>query len=156
MKHPHVPLLVVVVVAALAVAACAGTSTSQTSTPATPPPGTQTPSAKTAACNGLATVNEALTSLSNVNAKTTVGEVKAAQTKIANTLVAIQTRIPADSGDRLNQIKSANEQLGAKIQGYPDTTPIGQTSAQVQDLKAMVGNAQSKTTQLASTLNCTP
>lgn len=163
MRHSRVALLTVLIVALLAVAACTTTSPTATSptgaatAPATTSPsGTATASAKTAACNGLATVNQALTSVAGLNANTTVGEVKAAQVKVTNALNAIDALIPSASGDLLNQVKSANEQVAAAIQPYPDSTPIGQTSAKVQDLKAAVANAQTKTTQLASTLQCPP
>jgi hypothetical protein len=151
MRHLRMSLLAVMTVALLAVAACSGTST-----PATSPSGTSTVTAKSAACNGLATLNQALNSSSNFNASTTVGEVKAAQAKVSSALNAIDALIPAASGELLGQIKSANDQLAAAIQNYPDSTPIGQTSANIQDLKTAVGNAQSKTTQLASALKCAP
>ncbi|HEX9414981.1 MAG TPA: hypothetical protein VF916_15870 [Ktedonobacterales bacterium] len=151
MRRRYVSLLVVMLVALLMLAACASDFARATSSS-----GTATTTAKTAACNGLATVNQALASLSSINVDTTVGDVHTAQQKVTNALSAIQSRIPSDSGTTLSQIKEANDQLAAKIQGYPDETPIGQTSAKIQDLKATVASVQSKTTHLASALKCTP
>jgi hypothetical protein len=85
-----------------------------------------------------------------------VGDVKTAQRRVTNTLNAIASRIPSADGQLLSQLRSANAQLTAKIAGYPDETPIGQTSVKVQDLKARVATAQSKTSSLASKLNCAP
>ena len=160
MRRCYVSLLSLVVVvsfALLTLAACASDAALATAPSSTaPPPGTPTVTAKTVACNGLAKANEALASLSSVNASTTVGDVKTAQEKVTNALNAIQSRIPSGDRQLLNQIRSANDQLTAKIQDYPDTTPIGQTSAKIQNLKATVVSAQSKTTRLASRLRCTP
>lgn len=149
MRRRYVWTLVVMLVATLMLAACGSNST-----PAASPSGTSTAPAKTAVCNGVTGINQALTSLSGVSVNSTVGQVKSAQQRVANRLNAIESRMPSGSGALLSQIKSANDQLATKIQGYPDTTPIGQTSVNIQDLKATVANAQAQTARLATALNC--
>ncbi len=151
MRRPYAIMVVITLVALLMVAACGANST-----PATSPSGTATTSAKTAACNGLAKVNQVMMSLLNINVDTTVGDIQSAQQKVTTALAAIESKIPNASGDLLNQIKSANQQLTEKLQGYPPDTPIGQTSATVQDLKTNVASAQAKTTLLAAALKCPP
>lgn len=150
MRRRYAWTLVVMLVAILMLAACDSNTTSSVS-----PSGTATAPVKTIACNGITTINQALTSLSSVNASTTVGDVKAAQRKVTSTLNAIESLIPSDSGALLGQIRSANDQLTAKVQGYPDATPIGQTSVAIQDLKTNVASAQAKTALLATALKCT-
>src|SRR5215472_15128733 len=143
----------------LAVAACGGTTATGTATatkaPASPTAmSTSTAVAQSALCDGVTNINQALTSLSNVNADTTVGEVRAAQVKVTNAVNAIHSKVPTADGTLLSEITTANAQLTAKLAGYTDSTPIGHTSETVQDVKTKVSNAQGKTTQLADTLNC--
>jgi hypothetical protein len=108
------------------------------------------------ACSGLAAINATLATLLNANVNTTVGDVKAVQQKVATTLNAVESRVPSSSEGRVGQITSANEQLGAKIAGYPDATPIGQTLDTVQNLKTNVASAQAKTVLLATAIKCPP
>jgi hypothetical protein len=116
---------------------------------------TSTAVAQSAACNGITNINQALASLSSVNASTTVGDVRAAQLKVINAVNAIHSQVPTADGTLLSQITTANAQLTAKLAGYTDSTPIGHTSDTVQDVKTKVSDAQAKTTQLADKLNCT-
>jgi hypothetical protein len=115
---------------------------------------TSTAVAQSALCNGVTNINQALVSLSSVNADTTVGEVRAAQVKVTNAVNAIHSRVPTADGTLLSQITTANAQLTAKLAGYPDSTPIGHTSETVQDVKTKVSDTQDKTAQLANKLNC--
>lgn len=149
MRQSHVSLLIVLLVAVLTLAACGSATTAPPS-----PSGSPTVSAKSVACDGLATINKALASLSETKSSTTVGDVQAAQQKVTNALNAIASKIPAASGPLLDQIKSANDQVAAKIAGYPPETPIGQTSVNIQNFKSAVATVQSKTTALASALQC--
>lgn len=149
MRPFHGSLLIVLLIMMLTLAACGSSSAT------TPPPsGSSTSSAKAAACNGLSTINQALTSLSGTQVDTTVGDVQAAQQKVTNAVNTIASKIPATSGQLLDQIKAANDQLTAKLAGYPPNTPIGQTSVKVQDVKTTAASAQSKTTAIASRLKC--
>ena len=148
MRPSRVSLLIVLLIMMLMLAAC-GSSSATTQ----PPAGSSTSSAKATACNGLSTINQALTSLSGTQVNTTVGDVQAAQQKVTNAVNTI-AKIPAASGPLLDQIKAANDQLTAKLAGYPPNTPIGQTSVKVQDVKTTAASAQSKTTAIASRLKC--
>jgi hypothetical protein len=111
-------------------------------------------SAKAIACKGVTTINQALISLANISVSTTVGDVKAAQTKVANAVNAIQARVSTNDEGLLSQVSAANGKLAETIKDYPDQSPIGQTSTSVQDIKARVADAQSKTERLASALTC--
>ncbi len=154
-----------VLVCLLAVAACGGTSTTAatatTATTATKVPdspaavSTSTAVAQSALCSGVTNINQALVSLSSVNASMTVGDVRAAQVKVNSAVDAIHSRVPTADGTLLSQITTANAQLTAKLAGYTDSTPIGHTSDTVQDVKTKVSDTQAKTTQLADKLNCT-
>jgi hypothetical protein len=146
MKRPFASVVALMLAALLMLAACGSSPSSATS-----PFGG---SAKAAACSGLTTISQTLTSLLSVNANTTVGDVKAVQAKVTNALNAIESRVPNASGQLVNQIRSANDQLTAKLQGYPDSTPIGRTSATIQDIRARAASAQAKTTLLATALRC--
>jgi hypothetical protein len=80
--------------------------------------------------------------------------VKAVQQKVATTLNAIESRVPSTSEGLVGQIRSADDQVAAKIEGYPDTVPIGQTSDTVQNIKTNAASAQAKATLLATALKC--
>lgn len=149
MRPSHVSLLIVSLIMMLVFAACGSASTTPPS-----PSGSSASSAKASACNGLSTINQALTSLSGTQVNTTVGDVQAAQQKVTNAVNTISSKIPAASGPLLDQIKAANDQLTAKLAGYPPNTPIGQTSVKVQDVKTAAASAQSKATAIASRLKC--
>ncbi len=155
MRRSRIPLLVVMLGSLLALGAC---NSNAVSNPPEKVIATATPTGpvKAAACNGIMTMNEALGSLSTINASTTVGDVKAVQAKVAKAAATVQARISTDQEGALSQISTANAKLTEKISGYPDKTPIGQTSTKAQDIKAKAADAQNKTDQLATSLNCTP
>jgi hypothetical protein len=157
MRRSHIPLLIVLLVALLVVAGCGSSTTSSSSaTPTSAATAISTGSAMASACNGVTTINQALTSLSNITINATVGDVKAAQAKVANAVTMIQALHPTDPQGLVSQVNAANNKLTEKIAGYPDQTPIGQTSDTVQDVKTRVADAQSKTAKLDTELKCTP
>ncbi len=121
-----------------------------TSSPSSTLPG----NAKATVCQGLATINQSLTSLSNIGENTTVGQVKPVQMKISTVLTGIDKLIPSGLGSTLSDLQSANNQLGAAIQSYPDTATLGQTSIRLQGFKDQIAKAQSAQTKLASGLKC--
>jgi hypothetical protein len=169
MRRSYVETVAIVLVSLLALAACSTTSTS-VSTSAAPAHSTSKTSAVAAvapastatvatghtACASLARINQKLGSLLTAGANTTVGEVKAIQQRVTNTLNSIQARIPASSGALLTQVRTANAQLTAQLQGYSDTTPISKTPVSPTKLKAAVLYAQSRVTQLGASLKCAP
>lgn len=124
------------------------------STASPAPSETSTAGARATACQTLAKIDEHLTSLSDVGEHTTVGEVKAIQTKISTSMNVVDRLIPGDMGPRLSDLHAANNQLGASIQGYPDNATIGQTSTRLQGFKDQVARAQAAETKLASGLKC--
>jgi maltose-binding protein MalE len=149
MRRSAVSLPVVMAAVVLMLASC-GTGSASTPSPSS----TATTTAKSVACSGLATVGQVLASLSDTKVTATVGDVQSAQQKVTDALNKIESKIPAASGQMLDQIRSANDQLTAKLQGYPPETPIGQTSVTVQEIKSSVASAQAKTTVLATALKC--
>lgn len=157
MRRSSIALLLLTMLAGLlAIAGCGSNTASSSSAAYAPSPmATSTGSARETACNGVSNINKALTSLSNVSANATVGDVKAAQTKVTNAVNAIQAQHPTDPQGLVNQLSTANAKLTEKLAGYPDQTPIGQTSENIQDLKARVAEAQTKTNQLSGELKCT-
>jgi hypothetical protein len=104
-------------------------------------------------CQPLETINQTLTQLSDIGDNTTVGEVKAAQQKLASALNALGA-LPGSRGDAYNSLKSVSDQLAAAVQGQPDSATVGQIGLKVQGLKDKVAQAQGATTKLASTLHC--
>ena len=162
--HYAYPLVAMIAVL-LTLGACSSNSThaaSHTNNVSKPgqalaaPAGTSTVTARPVACSGLATVNKAFGSLLSANVDTTVGDVKAVQQKVTYSLNAIQSKVPSTELGLLDQVKAANDNLSAKIEGYPPTTPIGHTSTKVQDLKTNAASAQAKTTLLSTALKCPP
>jgi hypothetical protein len=144
--------------ALLAIAGCGATTSSSTGSSATSTPSamaTSTGAVRTAACNGVNTINQALSNLSTATSSVTVGDVKSAQMKVANAVNNIQMQHPTDPQGLVNQVSTANQKLTEKLAGYPDTTPIGQTSDTVQDVKAKAATAQGKAQQLGTELQCT-
>ncbi|MGO8948024.1 MAG: hypothetical protein ACLQUY_10250 [Ktedonobacterales bacterium] len=154
-----ISLLVAILVCLLAVAACGSSSSASTAPTAKPSastaPTTMSAAAKTAACNGVSTINQALTSLSSVNGTTTVGDVKTAQAKVTAQVNVIKPLVPSSDGALVSQLSAANTQLSAQIAGYSDQTPISKTSVNVAGVKSRVATAQSTTNNLSSYLNCT-
>ncbi len=157
MRRSLIPLLAIMLASLLAVVACGSTATSNAvAIPSSTATATVTGSAKAAACNGVMSMNKALSSLSNINASATVGDVKAVQAKVAKAVTTVQTQVPTDQEGAVSQISAANAKLTEKLAGYPDKTPIGQTSTTAQEIKTKAADAQNKTDQLASALNCMP
>ena len=115
-----------------------------------------TSGAQAAACQGVNTIGQALTSLSKVGSNTTIGEIKTVQEQITTQLNNIANRIPGENGPVLTRLETANSQLAATLQGHPDSATLAQTSAGVQGFQAKVSNAQTEQTQLATRLKCTP
>ena len=131
----------------LLVAGC-GTSTSAVSgTPAAKP-------ARSLACKGLTTIQNALGSLSNVGQKTTVGQVQTVQSHIGTALSGLDKIIPGSASTALNQLKTANTQLGQTLANLPANDTLGQHAAQLQQVQNELGQAQTTTTTLATKLNC--
>jgi hypothetical protein len=157
MKRSLTALLLVMLVALLVIAGCGSNTSSSSNSNASsgaPATATSTTSAKTTACKGVSGINQALTSLSNITVDTTVGDVKAAQAKITNAMATIQAQHPIDNQGLVGQVSAANDKLTEKIAGYPNQTPIGKTSDNVQDMKARVADAQTKTKKLGTELDC--
>jgi hypothetical protein len=151
MRRFPIALLIVMLVALLVIAGC-GPSTPSGSTATA----TATGPVKATLCNGVTTIHQTLTSLSNVTVSTTVGDVKAAQAKVSNAVTTNQQQHPADPQGLVGQVSAANDKHTEKLAGYPDQTPIGQTSETVQDVKAKVADAQTRTQQLSTELKCAP
>lgn len=160
MRRSHLSLLLVMLLASvLAVAGCGSTAANNappTATSGMPATATTTTSASanSAACKGVTTINQALTSLSDKTATATVGDVKAAQAKVTNAVNTIQAQHPTDPQGFVSQVSAANDKLTEKLAAYPDQTLISQTTANVTDLKTRVSDAQGKTQKLAGELNC--
>jgi hypothetical protein len=75
--------------ALLLIAACGmGSSTATSSS------GTGTATAKSALCQGVAKIDQALTSLSQIGSNTTVGEAQAKQSQVSDALNNIEARLP--------------------------------------------------------------
>lgn len=127
-----------------------------TSAPQASPTPNATSAARTAACNGLATIDEGLASLATVGTNTTIGEVKAKQQKISETLTNISARMPEGTGTALDRLIAANAQLGTTLQGYPDSATIAQTSIKLQELQSKVASAQNASQNLGARLQCAP
>lgn len=104
-------------------------------------------------CSHVTTINQALTQLSNIGDKTTVGEVKAIQQKLT-TALGLLSKLPNGGGSALKNVETVNHQLAAAIRDKPDGATLGQTSAQLQSLKGKVAQAQGGVTKLASLLKC--
>ena len=162
MRHQHHAWpLVIVTMLSLGLAACSsGTGDSTSGNTASSSAATATPAASATAtrgavaCSGLATINATLATLLNANGNTTVGEVKTLQQKVATTLDAVESRVPSTSEGLVGQIRSANDQIAAKVAGHPDTAPIGQASDAVQNIKTNAASAEAKATLLATALKC--
>lgn len=124
------------------------------STASESPSSTSTPGARATACQTLATIDQHLTTLSQIGEQTTVGEVKALQRKIAVSIPVMDKLIPGEMGPPMSSLQAANNQLGASLQDHPDTATIGQTSGQLQWIKEQVAKAQAASAKLASGLKC--
>jgi hypothetical protein len=132
---------------ALLLAACsAGSGTAASSS------GTAT--ARSTLCQGVAKLDQALTSLSQIGSNTTVGEAQAKQRQVGDALNSIEAQIPAVAKPLLAQLQAANDQLAKALQGYPSDATIGEASIKLQGVQQTASAAQAKTTQLASLLKC--
>lgn len=131
--------------------ACGTTSTSA--------PPTASPSDTTIACQVVTAIGTSLTKLSNVGANTTVGEVKTVQQQVAvklTTLSSLVARIPGASGAAVDNLTTANNQLGEALQGMTDSATLGESAPKLQEFKGKVTQAQSAQTKLATALKCSP
>ncbi len=143
------------VIALLLLAGCASTAatTTPTSTSA-PATSTGTAASQRLACQGLAKVNASLTTLAAVGDSTTVGDVKTTQQQVAQQLTTLDTLIPGDAGPALSKMTSANDQLGTKLQGLPESDTLSQASVNVQQVHSQVADAQNAAKNLGTTLQC--
>lgn len=104
-------------------------------------------------CQRLVAVNQSLAQLATIGDNTTVGEVKARQQQLSKALDALG-KVPVGSGDTLDQLKSANNQLAEKIKDLPDSATVGEVGPRLQDFQSTVSKAQAAATKLSSTLRC--
>ncbi len=139
----------------LGLASCGTAATTTTSS--TPAPSATTTTATTSrACQSLASIAVLLSQLSTVGDNTTVSEVKTIQQKIAtslNTLSSLVSRTGA-SGTTLEQLQTANDELGATLAGMSDTATIGESAPKLVEFKSKVLKAQAAQTLLATVLKC--
>lgn len=120
------------------------------------PTATGTPTAPARkACQPLGTINQTLTQLAGIGDHTTIGEVKAAQQKLASALNVLAA-LPGSRGSAYNTIKSESDELAAAVKDMPDSATVGQAGPRLQEFKGKTAQAQAAATKLASTLNCTP
>ena len=147
MKQPH-PALGFVVAALLLLTGCSATASASGSAAVASPTG---PAGKI--CQPLGTVSQTLTQLASIGDDTTIGEVKAAQQKLANALKALAA-LPGSRGSAYDSIKSMSDQLAAAVKSQPDSATVGQAGPKLQGLKAKMAQVQAAATTLASSLNC--
>ena len=134
----------------LLLAACGSASTNTSAaTASTPTSGSSRP-----ACQGIATINTALTSLSQAGNNITVGQLKTIQSGIGVALKVVDKLAPADASATLDQLKAANDQLAQTLAGLPENDTLGQHGPQLQQFKEQVAKAQAAASQLATKLNC--
>ena len=148
MRHTRLALGLAIA-ALILLTGCGATASASNSTAIASPTG---PAAKI--CQPLGAVQQTLTQLSSIGDNTTVGEVKAAQQKLASALNALAA-IPGSRGSAYDSIKSASDQLAAAVKKQPDTATVGQVGPRLQGFKDKMAQAQAAATKFASTLNCT-
>ena len=139
----------------LGLASCGTAATTTTSS--TPTPSATTTTATTSrACQSLASIGVLLGQLATVGDNTTVSDVKTIQQKIATSLDALSTLVShtGASGTTLQQLQTANDELGATLAGMSDTATIGESVPKLQEFKAKVLKAQAAQTLLATVLSC--
>lgn len=145
-------VLLVGLILLIGAASCGNTSTSA--------PATASPSdARAKACQALVSIETSLAKLSNVGENTTVGDVKTIQQQIAeklSTVSSLVARIPGASGDTVDSLATANNQLGTTLEGMSDTATLGESAPKLQEFKSKVTQAQSAQAKLTSALKCTP
>jgi hypothetical protein len=117
---------------------------------------TATAPAQGAACRALAAVEQSLTSLSTIDANTTLSKAQVLQRQVTFALNRLVVLTPGRTGPILIQVQSANNQLAAALKSYPDNPTMGQTSIDLHALKHEVTAWQGELTQLASARTCTP
>lgn len=135
------------------------TSMASCGTASTSAPPTVSPSNATKACQAVTSIGTSLDKLSNVGENTTVGEVKTIQQQIAVKLTPLSNlvaRIPGASGQAVDNLTTANNQLGETLQGMPDNATLGESAPRLQEFKGKVTQAQSAQTKLSSALKCSP
>jgi hypothetical protein len=138
----------------LAILAGCGETTSSSIPTATSAPATVTSTAVASQrCQLLATVNQALTQVSQIGNSTTVAEVRTFQQKLANALTTLAS-LPGERGAIYDSLQSFNNQLAAAIQGQPDTATAAQVGPALQNLQGQVAQIQASLKQFASSLNC--
>lgn len=142
------------VLSLLILAGCAESITGSRSTGSTSSTPAATSSSTRPVCQGLATINTALTSLSNAGNNVTVGQLKSIQSSITVALNVVDKLVPADSSDMHNQLKAANDQLGQTLAGLPDGDTLGQHGPQLQQFKGEVAQAQAAVSKLTTRLSC--
>jgi hypothetical protein len=138
----------------LAILAGCGETTSSSNPTATSAPATVTSTAVASQrCQLLATVNQALTQVSQIGNSTTVAEVRTFQQKLANALTTLAS-LPGERGAIYDSLQSFSNQLAAAIQGQPDTATVAQVGPALQNLQGQVAQIQASLKQFASSLNC--
>ena len=153
MKWPR-RISIASVLSLLILAGCAESVTGSRSTGSTPSTPAASSDSGRPVCQGLATINTALTSLSNAGNSVTVGQLKSIQSSITVALNLVDKLVPADSSETLNQLKAANDQLGQTLAALPDSDTLGQHGPQLQQFKDQVAKAQTAVSQLTTRLNC--
>lgn len=147
MKHARLAVALVIVALVLLTGCSAPTSASNSNVPAS------LAGAASKICQPLETVNQALTQLSNIGENTTIGEIKAAQQKLAGALNALAT-VPGIQGSAYDSIKSMSDQLAAAVKNQPDSATVGQVGPLLGAFKSSMAQAHAAVAKLASTLNC--
>lgn len=146
MKKAHLTLGLVVA-ALLLLTGCATASASRSTAIASP----AGPASRI--CQPLGRVNQTITQLSGIGDNSTVGEVKAAQQKLASALKALAA-LPGSRGSAYDTIKSLSDQLAAAVKNQPDSATVGQAGPRLQEFKSKLTQAQAAAMKLASRLNC--
>lgn len=146
-------LLPMMLVSLLLLIGCGAASPATSdSTPAAP---TTTSTTSRPACQGLATIDNALTRLSKAGDNITIGEVKTLQAQISLALNVVGKLVPSDLSSTVDQLKAANDQIGQAVTGLPDGDTLAEHGPQLQKFREQVANAQDAASRLATRLNCT-
>jgi hypothetical protein len=160
MRRAVITLRAVIALSALLMLAACGPSTpsttshAATATASTSHSATATAGALGAVCPNLATINHSLTSLSNVTAATTVGEVQATHSSLTSALDRLVVAVPSNTAPTLTTAQTASNQLATTLKGYPATATMGQTGIDLHALTSKAAAAQVEVAHLASTLKC--
>jgi hypothetical protein len=111
---------------------------------------------KAQACVHLATIHTTLAPLKEQAQNITVGQVKAAQEKIATAAQQLVAQIPSDDAPTLDNLKTANTNLTNALNGHPDTATVGEIAAAQPGYEDAVTKAQTAQANLSTKLECTP